>query len=1184
MDMQSIFNKAEKFGLVALLVLGFLPQLSDAQDRRTLENQIPLPVANGARATGFYGSARLKVAIGLPLGDKQGLTAFIDALYDPASPTYKSYLTPDQFTARFGPSVADYQKVVDFVKSSGLTVTATTPNRMIVDVTGSVSDFERVFQFKMRTYQHPSEPRQFHAPDVEPSVPADVPILDIIGLDDYMPPRRMDAKAEGPAAVHSNITGSGPNGSFQPKDFRAAYVPGVSLTGTGQSIGLFEIGPYDPNDIAIYEQATGLSNISIVNVLLDGVNGAYAPGYGDGEITLDIEMAMALAPGAQILVYEGTSFVDVINRMATDNAARQMSSSWAFGSYPAATMEQILMEYAAQGQTYFNCSLDTGAYLPTAQIPAPIGDPYVTVVGGTALVTTGPGGAWLSETAWKGSAGGFNSLYSIPSWQSTVSMATNMGSTRYRNFPDVAMVGDTILFAVSGGHMSSGTGGTSASTPLWAAFLALVNQQAAKNQKPPVGFLNPTLYALAQSSRYAQDLHDITVGNNTNDASPTQYYAVPGFDLTTGWGSPTGQNLMNDLTSGNAAAPGFGLAVAPYQITINPGGSGTNTVTVNGYGGFSSPVNLSVSGFPSGVTASFSPSSTTSSSTLTLTVPASVAVGYYPGTISATSGAAAKQTIAMTLVVVAPLTSDFAISASPSILNAAPGAGLQVAVSIGPVGTFASPVALSLTGAPQGVTASFSPASSAGNSTLTLSVGSQVAAGVHILNIAGSSGSLNHASTIGLVVSVSATPAVPVDLSTSYNVTGISVDGNPFLAGLGACCAYSANLLGTSLVSQNVPFLFGPASNGIAPPWNAVISDVKVPLPAGRFGAVQVLTSGKGGNQPAQAFVANYSDGTSDTFTQSVSDWNTPQNYPGETIVSTMAYSNQLSGAKVATKAYLYNYAFTLDVCKDATSFVLPKITNLNTLALTMVPATTACTATTVDSVNVVSGAAGISENAWIEIHGLNLAPSSVPSGGMTWSSAPEFAQGKMPTQLDGVSVMVNGNPAYVYYISQGQLDVLTPLDTKTGSVPVVVTNGTAVSASFSVDKADLTPAFAIAGGTKYLAATHANGSYVGPASEGAGFTPAAPGEEIVLYGFGFGLPNGGSVVAGSSTQTGTLPSLPTIQIGGHAAQVAFAGLISPGLYQFNVVVPSDASSGDNAVTAVYNKVSISTAGFIPVQ
>jgi uncharacterized protein (TIGR03437 family) len=189
-----------------------------------------------------------------------------------------------------------------------------------------------------------------------------------------------------------------------------------------------------------------------------------------------------------------------------------------------------------------------------------------------------------------------------------------------------------------------------------------------------------------------------------------------------------------------------------------------------------------------------------------------------------------------------------------------------------------------------------------------------------------------------------------------------------------------------------------------------------------------------------------------------------------------------------------------------------------------------------------------------------------------------------MPTQLAGVSVTVDGKPAYVSYVSQGQVNVLTPLDSKTGSVPVVVTSGSSVSESFNVEQAALAPAFALAGGTHYLASTHANGTYVGPISLGPGFSPATPGEEIVLYGFGFGLPSGPSLIAGSSMQTGNLPENPQVQIGGQTAQVDYAGLISPGLYQFNVVVPLTTANGDNAVNAVYNKAPISTLGYISVQ
>jgi subtilase family serine protease len=535
-----VSSKLHTILAVSACAATFLLPLSGQDNTRTLQDQIPKPVANGsAREIGRYpGSARLVVAIGLPLHDKEGLKSFIDALYDPSSPDYKRYLTPDQFTARFGASTADYQKVVEFVKSSGLTVTAMTPNRMVVDVGGSVSDFERVFHFTMRTYQHPSEPRVFHAPDVQLSFPLGIPILDIMGLDDYAPPRRMAAKAT--VKPHTAASGSGPNGSFKSKDLRAAYAPGVTLDGSGQTIGLFEVGPYDPNDVSAFEQASGLQNAPIVNVLLDSFDGIYTPGFDDSEVALDIEMAISMAPGvSQVLVYEGFNSLDIVNRMATDNAAKQLSCSYIISDYLSpAGFEPIFMEFAAQGQSFVQSSGDAGAF---------------SLDGGTSLVTNGPGGVWLSETVWNhdggSSGGGYDLNYPIPSWQIDLSMTANMGSTKYRNYPDVAIVGDTVLFAIQDGQTGT-SGGTSASAPLWAGFLALANQHAAASQKPPVGFLNPTIYSLGQGSRYNQDFHDITVGNNIIAGNTTNlYYAVPGFDLTTGWGTPAGLGLIEDLLS-----------------------------------------------------------------------------------------------------------------------------------------------------------------------------------------------------------------------------------------------------------------------------------------------------------------------------------------------------------------------------------------------------------------------------------------------------------------------------------------------------------------------------------------------------------------------------------------------------------------------------------------------------------
>src|SRR5579872_104098 len=167
-----------------------------AAPRVMLPHHVPAPVASGRihPLHSLVTPGHLDVAIGLPLRDPNGLRQFLRELYDPASPTYRQYLTPEQFTARFGPTEADYRAVIGFAESHGMKVTSTTPNRMLLDVRASVADLERAFQFHMRGYQHPTESRTFYAPDAEPSIEAGIPILEIVGLDDYAPPRPMDFK------------------------------------------------------------------------------------------------------------------------------------------------------------------------------------------------------------------------------------------------------------------------------------------------------------------------------------------------------------------------------------------------------------------------------------------------------------------------------------------------------------------------------------------------------------------------------------------------------------------------------------------------------------------------------------------------------------------------------------------------------------------------------------------------------------------------------------------------------------------------------------------------------------------------------------------------------------------------------------------------------------------------------
>jgi hypothetical protein len=215
---------------------------------------------------------------------------------------------------------------------------------------------------------------------------------------------------------------------------------------------------------------------------------------------------------------------------------------------------------AAQGQSFFNASGDSDAFTVGSGSAngvdnsslgnSPSSSPYITQVGGTTL-TSGPGGSYGSESVWNwgggtGSSGGVSSYYAIPSWQAGISMAGNGGSASFRNIPDVAMTADNVYVAFANGG-NEVVGGTSCAAPLWAAFMALVNQQAAANNQPPAGFINPAIYAIAQSGNYESCFHDITAGNNAWSGSPNNYFAVPGYDLCTGLGTPGGQNLIDAL-------------------------------------------------------------------------------------------------------------------------------------------------------------------------------------------------------------------------------------------------------------------------------------------------------------------------------------------------------------------------------------------------------------------------------------------------------------------------------------------------------------------------------------------------------------------------------------------------------------------------------------------------------------
>ena len=192
-----------------------------------------------------------------------------------------------------------------------------------------MSNIEQAFHLRLRRYAHPTEQRTFYAPDADPTVDTNLPILHVAGLDDFTLPHRLGGglRLLDTNPIVAYATGSSPGGYFMGSDFRHAYVPGVTNTGAGQYIAIVDVGgPYYAKDIYMYQTNAGLStNIVVTNILLSGWTGIPVGSTTDeGEEVLDIDMAMSMAPDATILNYEGEAH-DVFNQIAVDNKAKQMT-------------------------------------------------------------------------------------------------------------------------------------------------------------------------------------------------------------------------------------------------------------------------------------------------------------------------------------------------------------------------------------------------------------------------------------------------------------------------------------------------------------------------------------------------------------------------------------------------------------------------------------------------------------------------------------------------------------------------------------------------------------------------------------------------------------------------------------------------------------------------------------------
>ncbi len=605
------YQNAIRLGaLLAALALG-AGGASAAESSKALSGHVPRQI----RAAAKLGRIPAEEKVGLSLAvrlDQALLDQTLAQLYGPKAPARKHFLSPAEFAQKFD-LAEKRRRLKAFAEAAGLSVDAAEdrPNSLVVKVAGPASLVEKTFAIKLNRYRG-ADGKIFHAHETDPSVPTSlIPHLNaVLGLSDIRGVRKPHFRRARPAQMRPaatagaapratgpalSLTGNGPYGFLSPADIKTIYGLSGTLTGSGQTIALFELAGYIPADITAYESFFGISPVTITPVLVDGAVNTCVDADGCAEVTLDIELAAALAPGlSRMLVYEGPNtdqgLIDTYARIANDDSAQVVSVSWGIaeqsGTESVMTTENtIFQQMAVQGQTVYAASGDSGAYDDQTN-PAvivtddPASQPYVTGVGGTSLSGTL---ASHTETVWNngctsgvscaGGGGGISNFVSgslywpLPSYQSGV---VGTFTQSYRNVPDVALNADpaaapySIYYTGDSGGWT-GYGGTSCAAPLWAALTTLINQQRSANGNAPLGFANPTLYQLAASASYGSYFNDVTSGGN--GAPGGLYQAGTGYDNATGWGSFNADaliiatSLAASVTAGTMTASGLTLTI-----------------------------------------------------------------------------------------------------------------------------------------------------------------------------------------------------------------------------------------------------------------------------------------------------------------------------------------------------------------------------------------------------------------------------------------------------------------------------------------------------------------------------------------------------------------------------------------------------------------------------------------------
>ena len=513
--------------------------------------------------------ASLSVTVELVLRgrDDAALTAALAAISDPRSPSYHHYLSPQEFAARFGPSAAAVAAAEKALTGAGFAL-AGQPAPDLLAARGTVAQAEALFGVRLDTYRDGSGRVYLQAESAAHLPPALAAVATgVLGLDGR-PIVHTDALSA-PRVPRTPLQ-PGSFGGYTPADLRALYdvspVLGGGANGSGVTVALAEIDAFRQSDVNTFDRQYGISAPAVRVVYVGGNHPSYGP-----ESIMDIEVLQGLAPKAQLIAYEGGDTLPdtaaIFARIVSDRRAQVVSISLGVcelgvGSDASAffsSIESTFQQATAEGMSVLVASGDSGAYGCQdnhLSVQAPSSSPYVTAVGGTALFANG-GGTYDYEAGWEapleeaGGGGGLSVAFGRPSYQAG-SDVDNQYSNGMRQVPDVSADADILtgysIYDSASGHCRGGScwqiyAGTSAAAPLWAALIALADQQRAAHGKPALGFLNPALYQLGSraSGSGASPYHDVTIGGNL------YYPATPGWDYSTGWGTPDAARLVADL-------------------------------------------------------------------------------------------------------------------------------------------------------------------------------------------------------------------------------------------------------------------------------------------------------------------------------------------------------------------------------------------------------------------------------------------------------------------------------------------------------------------------------------------------------------------------------------------------------------------------------------------------------------